>query len=201
MGEGSPRGAALEHRRCPHNRRGRPAWPRSGPGGPGRPARSLRTWPSWPLTQLPHHLRGGPAPRRGGCHRSSFLTGFLSAVFQPRAFQPWIHSVTPWRRYWLSVCSSTWCRGASAPPGPGWPPSSPCGCWWSPASPPQMSRSLSRWRSAPRPSRRGRDSAAGAVGIDHHFWGHVSGLEQVEPAVRRAVEGQPAPRSPAGCAA
>src|SRR3712207_8920798 len=40
-------------------------------------------------------------------HRSWFFTGFLSAVRQPRAFQPASHSVTPCRRYWLSVKSST----------------------------------------------------------------------------------------------
>ncbi len=31
--------------------------------------------------------------------RSSFFTGFLSAVRQPRAFQLWIQPVTPCRRY------------------------------------------------------------------------------------------------------
>jgi hypothetical protein len=38
--------------------------------------------------------------------RSSFFTGFLSAVSQPRRFQPWIHSWMPFWTYWLSVCSS-----------------------------------------------------------------------------------------------
>ncbi|MNY44320.1 hypothetical protein D3C86_1793370 [compost metagenome] len=35
------------------------------------------------------------------------MTGFLSAVFQPRAFQPLIHSVMPCMTYLLSVCRST----------------------------------------------------------------------------------------------
>jgi hypothetical protein len=35
------------------------------------------------------------------------FTGFLSAVFQPRFFQLWIHWVIPWRTYWLSVLSTT----------------------------------------------------------------------------------------------
>ena len=32
-----------------------------------------------------------------------FFTGFLSAVFQSRAFQAWMKRVMPSRRYWLSV--------------------------------------------------------------------------------------------------
>jgi len=32
-----------------------------------------------------------------------FFTGFLSAVFQPRAFQPWIQVVMPFLTYSLSV--------------------------------------------------------------------------------------------------
>ena len=37
------------------------------------------------------------------CHSSTFFTGFLSAVLQPAAFQPRIHSVMPLRTYSLSV--------------------------------------------------------------------------------------------------
>ena len=38
-----------------------------------------------------------------GCHKSIFLTGFLSAVRQPLRFQLLIHDIMPSRRYWLSV--------------------------------------------------------------------------------------------------
>ena len=37
----------------------------------------------------------------------AIFTGWRSAVFQPRRFQPWIHSAMPFWTYWLSVCSST----------------------------------------------------------------------------------------------
>ncbi len=36
-------------------------------------------------------------------HRSAFLTGFLSAVFQPLRFQPWIHVSMPFFTYCESV--------------------------------------------------------------------------------------------------
>jgi hypothetical protein len=41
------------------------------------------------------------------CHKSTFFTGCLDAVRQPRAFHPAIHSVMPLRTYSLSKCSTT----------------------------------------------------------------------------------------------
>jgi hypothetical protein len=40
-------------------------------------------------------------------HRSAFLTGFLSDVFQPLRFQVGSHRVMPLRRYTLSVWTCT----------------------------------------------------------------------------------------------
>src|SRR6218665_2970289 len=41
------------------------------------------------------------------CQSSRFFTGFLSAVFHPLRFQPWIQLCTPFFTYWLSVWIST----------------------------------------------------------------------------------------------
>ena len=50
-------------------------------------ARSFSAWPACPRTQCQWtSWRVRAASRR--CHSSTFLTGFLSAVFQPRCFQP-----------------------------------------------------------------------------------------------------------------
>ena len=69
-------------------------------------ARSFIASPAWPLTQRQSiSWRSAASSRRR--HRSSFLTGFLSAVRQPLRFQLWIQPVTPPRRYCESVCSST----------------------------------------------------------------------------------------------
>ena len=47
-------------------------------------------------------------------HRSTFLTGFLAAVFQPLTFHARIHLVIPSRTYVLSVYSATWDERSSA---------------------------------------------------------------------------------------
>jgi hypothetical protein len=65
-------------------------------------ARSLPTSPTWPRTQC-HCTWCSAASASSRCHRSTFFTGFLSAVFQPRVFQPWIHVVMPFFTYSLSV--------------------------------------------------------------------------------------------------
>src|SRR5471032_959920 len=69
-------------------------------------ARSLPGWPLWPRTQRQSTWWTAWAAS-SACHRSTFLTGSLAAVFQPRAFQPCIHSLMPFCTYWLSVCSVT----------------------------------------------------------------------------------------------
>ncbi len=46
------------------------------------------------LDPFPFHLVALEC-RSNRCHRSTFLTGFLSAVFQPRFFQLWIQLVMP----------------------------------------------------------------------------------------------------------
>src|SRR5471032_2569460 len=69
-------------------------------------ARSLPGWPLWPRTQR-HSTVCMACAASSALHRSSFLTGSMAAVFQPRAFQPWIHSLIPFCTYWLSVCSTT----------------------------------------------------------------------------------------------
>ena len=69
-------------------------------------ARSLPGSPACPFThtQLTSCGRIASVSLR---HRSSFLTGFLAAVFQPLRCQPWIHLVIPSSRYLLSVCRLT----------------------------------------------------------------------------------------------
>jgi len=69
-------------------------------------ARSLPGSPACPFThtQLTSCGRIASVSRR---HRSSFLTGFLAAVFQPLRCQPWIHLVIPFSTYVLSVCRLT----------------------------------------------------------------------------------------------
>ena len=52
-------------------------------------ARSLRSWPAWPLTQCQCTVWWASAAS-SRCHRSTFFTGFLSAVRQPLRFQPLI---------------------------------------------------------------------------------------------------------------
>src|SRR5471030_3118427 len=69
-------------------------------------ARSLPGWPLWPRTQRQSTWWTAWAAS-SDFHKSSFLTGSLAAVFQPRAFQPCIHSLMPFCTYWLSVCSTT----------------------------------------------------------------------------------------------
>ena len=86
--------------------RPRLAWRLRRPGQRARRrARSL-DGPAWPLTQ--NHCTWWPrAAESSRCHRSAFLTGFLSRVFQPLRFQTASHSVTPFRKYWLSVYRCT----------------------------------------------------------------------------------------------
>ena len=54
-------------------------------------ARSLPGSPLWPFTHR-HLMRCLRAASSSARHGSLFLTGFLSAVVQPRFFQLWIHS-------------------------------------------------------------------------------------------------------------
>ena len=81
------RAAPAPHPGWPAYRRARCRGRRCGPG----PRRQSISWPA-PVTS---------ASRR--CHRSTFFTGCLAAVFQPLAFQPAIHSVMPLSTYWLST--------------------------------------------------------------------------------------------------
>ena len=68
--------------------------------------RSLPGSPAWPLTHCQVRVCGAAA--WSSCsHRSWFLTGFLSAVRQPRAFQDGSHSVMPLITYCESVCTVT----------------------------------------------------------------------------------------------
>ncbi|MCY1310356.1 hypothetical protein D9M70_605370 [compost metagenome] len=69
-------------------------------------ARSFSGWPAWPLTQCQVTLCRRLASS-SACQSSAFFTGFLSAVFQPFFFQPWIHLEMPSITYLLSVCRST----------------------------------------------------------------------------------------------
>jgi cyclic pyranopterin phosphate synthase len=65
-------------------------------------ARSLPGSPAWPLTQC--QATSCCTTRLSSCCQSStFFTGLLSAVRQPRRFQPWIQLVMPLRTYSLSV--------------------------------------------------------------------------------------------------
>ena len=66
-------------------------------------ARSLNSSPAWPLTQS-HWTSWRAAAASSRRHRSSFLTGFLSAVRQPLRFHRSSQPVTPPRRYCESVC-------------------------------------------------------------------------------------------------
>ena len=71
-------------------------------------ARSLPGSPEWPFTQRQVILWPLPLTTASSrCHNSTFFTGCLAAVRQPRAFQPWIHSVMPLRTYSLSRYSVT----------------------------------------------------------------------------------------------
>ena len=53
-----------------------------------------------------HPMPPDPVPGRqtsSSRQRSAFLTGFLSLVFQPFFFQPWIQLSMPFLTYWESV--------------------------------------------------------------------------------------------------
>ena len=54
-----------------------------------------------------HSTAWSRAAESSRVHRSAFLTGFLSDVFQPLRFQAGSHRVMPLRRYTLSVCTCT----------------------------------------------------------------------------------------------
>src|SRR5579884_1385942 len=69
-------------------------------------ARSFSGWPAWPRTHC-HSTACAAAAASRRCHSSWFLTGFLSAVRQPRAFQAGSQRVMPSRTYWLSVVTRT----------------------------------------------------------------------------------------------
>ena len=57
-------------------------------------ARSFSGWPEWPATQI-QWIWWRAMSSSSARHRSSFLTGFLSAVFQPFFFQFRIHFDAP----------------------------------------------------------------------------------------------------------
>src|SRR5688572_25485523 len=65
-------------------------------------ARSLPSWPEWPRTQC-HSTWCAEATSSSFFHRSTFFTGSLAAVFQPRAFHMRSHSVMPFCTYCESV--------------------------------------------------------------------------------------------------
>src|SRR4029077_9275714 len=67
-----------------------------------RSTRSFPSTPACPGTQC-HSRRCGTMSSWSRSQRSWFLTGFLSAVRQPRAFHAASHSVTPRRTYSESV--------------------------------------------------------------------------------------------------
>ncbi len=69
-------------------------------------ARSLPGLPECPFTQRQSILCPCVAAS-SRFQRSSFLTGFLSAVFQPRRFHECIHSEMPFWTYCESVYSTT----------------------------------------------------------------------------------------------
>src|SRR5690606_23745509 len=69
-------------------------------------ARSLSSSPLWPFTQC-QEMSWRLVASSKACQSSTFFTGFLSAVFQPLRFQPWIQPWTPFLTYWLSVWIST----------------------------------------------------------------------------------------------
>ena len=88
------------------------------------------------------------------CHSSTFLTGFLSAVFQPSllpAVDPLADAVLHVFGVGVQIDAR---RASSRPPAPRWRPSAPCGCWWSPARR-RTAPCGARPRSGSRPSRRG----------------------------------------------
>src|SRR5574340_1845934 len=69
-------------------------------------ARSLPSCPACPLTHT-HSTWCCAASASSLRHRSSFFTGFLSAVFQPRFFQLCTHSLMPCCTYFESDRKST----------------------------------------------------------------------------------------------
>jgi len=73
-------------------------------------ARSFSGWPACPFTQC-QLTRCLPATRSSSCHKSTFFTGFLSAVRQPRRFQSGSHSLILSGRT-ASRCTPSPCSGA-----------------------------------------------------------------------------------------
>ena len=70
-------------------------------------ARSFSGVPGMPSHPVPVGCCARAASRSSSSHRSTFLTGFLSAVFQPRRFHDAIHSLMPFCTYCESVYRST----------------------------------------------------------------------------------------------
>ena len=122
-------------------------------------ARSFRSWPAWPLTQCHVHLVAGASAASSCCRRSTFFTGFLSAVRQPLRFQPWIQAedaVPHILAVGVEVDAGT--PAWSVPPAPKSPPSAPCDCWWcAPRRPSIPAGGLAGRIAGSRPNRPGRD--------------------------------------------
>ncbi len=113
---------------------------------------------AWPLA--PSAIRPG-ADRRAA---SSALpeVGVLDrrpspAVTQPRAFQPWIHSLMPFCTYWLNRCARPRGSGRLRASRAWITASSSMRLLVVPGSPPKSSFSWPPASAAGRPSRRGRD--------------------------------------------
>src|ERR1700749_2222005 len=83
---------------------------------PRRASASARSLPGSPACPFTHTqlTSCGVIASLSLRHRSSFLTGFLAAVFQPLRCQPSTHLVIPFSRYVLSVCRLTLCDPLSA---------------------------------------------------------------------------------------
>src|SRR4051812_33640631 len=67
---------------------------------------SFPGFPSCPLTHT-HSILWLSTNASSRCHRSTFFTGFLSTVRQPRFFQSWIQTEIPLCTYLESVCNRT----------------------------------------------------------------------------------------------
>ena len=122
-------------------------------------------------------------------HRSSFLTGFLAAVFQPLRCQSWIHLVIPSSRYLLSVCRLTVvgrCSASSA-----WMAAiSSIRLFVVTGSKPYSSFSLPCQLHHHAPAARPRVPAARAVCVDHDL-GHAGRLRLAAARFRHPARGVP----------
>ena len=138
-------------RRVTSARRADPATPRFASAS----ARSLPGWSLWPFTQC-QRIWCCAASVSSSRQSSAFFTGFLSAVFQPLRFQPWIQrldAVLHVLRVGVDIDVAAARQRSRAR---GSPRSAPSGCWSSPARR-RTTPSRARPRPAARPSRRARD--------------------------------------------